>query len=163
MDMNLLAKPQAERIIKQLGEQKVDGKIVNYELICGIDYRFLTQEYANLLKNNHFPKIRLAWDWAFKEQKKIKSAIEMLTKAGYRPNNIMVFMICNWKIPFMENCQKIDLCKVWGVQVADCYFDNQTFPNIIPIHWNIKELKEFRHKCRKHNQLVNFKIDPEVN
>ncbi|MCK5023291.1 MAG: hypothetical protein KAS04_03905, partial [Candidatus Aenigmarchaeota archaeon] len=74
----------------------------------------------------------------------------------------MIFMICNWKIPFKENCQKLDLCKVWNVQVSDCCFDNQVFPNVIPIHWKTEELKEFRKKCRKHNQLVNFGIDPEL-
>ena len=56
---------------------------------------------------------------------------------------------------------KLDLCKVWNVKVADCYFDNQLSPNIKPIHWKEDKIKTFRRKCRKHNQLVNFKIDPE--
>ena len=104
----------------------------------------------------------MAWDWFYKDQFKIKKAYDMLLKAGYKPRDIMIFMICNWKIPFKENCQKLDLCKVWNVQVSDCYFDNQVFPNVIPIHWKTEELKEFRKKCRKHNQLVNFGIDPEL-
>lgn len=55
----------------------------------------------------------------------------------------------------------MDLCKVWNVQMADCYFDNQLSPNIKPIHWTEEQIREFRHKVRKHNQLVNFGIDPE--
>lgn len=162
MDMNLLCKPEVLKIIKELGEKRVNGKVVYYEMICGIDYKFLTQEIAFALKKARFKKIRIAWDWFYRDQLKIKDAINMLLKARYKPNKIMVFMICNWKIPYEECFKKLDLCKVWNVQVADCYYDNQLSPNIKPIHWTKEEIKDFRRKCRKHNQLVNFKIDPEV-
>ena len=162
MDMNLLCKKEALENIKELGDRRVNGKVVYYELICGIDYRFLTQEIANALKQSRFKKIRLAWDWFYKDQLKVKDAIDCLKKAGYNSNRIMVFMICNWKIPFEECCKKLDLCKVWGVQVSDCYYDNQTFPKVLPIDWTEGELKDFRRKCRTHNQLVNFGIDPDA-
>jgi len=162
MDMNLLCKPEALRIIKELGEKRVDGKVVYYELVCGIDYRFLTEELALVLKQSRFPKIRLAWDYFMKDQLKIKDAIDLLKKVGYKGNKIMIFIVCNWEVPYEECCQKLDLCKVWGVQVSDCYYDNQTFPNVIPIKWKDQELKDFRKKCRKHNQLVTFGIDPEL-
>lgn len=161
-DMNLLAKPEAVNIIRELSAKRVDGKVVYYELVCGIDYRFLTQEIADLLKAGRFGKIRLAWDWFYEDQFKIKRAVDMLYRVGYNGKDIMIFMICNWKIPYNENCKKLDLCKVWNVQVADCYFDNQIFPNVQPIFWKPEELKSFRAKCRKHNQLVNFGIDPEL-
>jgi len=170
-DMNLLCKEQALNIIKTLGQQKVNGKNVHYELLCGIDYRFLTSDIAitlfknrfgGFIRNNWYPRIRLAWDWYYKDQRKIKSAIDKLVRAGYRPRNIMIFMICNWKVSYEECCKKLDLCKVWGVQAADCYFDNQVFPNVIPIHWTNQENKSFRKKVRKHNQLVTRKIDPEI-
>jgi len=161
MDMNLLAKPEAISILDALPE-KVNGKVIYYEMVCGIDYRFLTQEIANVLKAKRFRKIRIAWDWFYKDQKKIYNAIKMLDKAGYNRNNIMIFMICNWKIPYTECVNKLDLCKIWNVQVADCYYNNQTFPNVQPEFWSYKDCKRFRSKCRKHNQLVNFKIDPEV-
>lgn len=163
MDMNLLVKEEALEIIKELGNKRVNGKVVYYEFVCGIDYRFLTQEIANALKAARISKIRIAWDWHYKDQVKIRDAIKMLLKAGYKSLDIMVFMICNWKIPYLECHKKLDLCKVWRVQVADCYFDNQVSPNIIPIFWSTKEIKKFRGECRKHNQLVNFMIDPEVN
>lgn len=161
MDMNLLAKPKAIWIIKELGEKRVDNKVVYYEMICGIDYRFLTPDMANVLKEARFKKIRIAWDWGIDHQFRIKKGIEKLLKAGYKPKEIMIFMICNWKIPFEHNCRKLDLCKVWNVQVADCWYDNQMSPGIIPIHWSAQDIKTFRKRCRKHNQLVNFGVDPE--
>ena len=160
MDMNLLCKPEAIDIIKELGEKKVNGKAVYYELICGIDYRFLTQEIANALKKARFKRIRIAWDWYIQDQIKMKNAIEKLLRAEYKTVDIMVFMVCNWKIPYLECLQKLDLCKVWNVKVCDCYFDGQ-IKKIKPIHWTEDAIRLFRRKCRKHNQLVNFKIDPE--
>ena len=162
MDMNILCKKEALQIIRELGSKRVDSKVVYYEFVCGIDYRFLNQEIADALKQSRFLKIRLAWDWFYKDQLKLKDAVDCLLKAGYNPNRIMIFMICNWRIPFEECCNKLDLCKVWGVQVSDCWFDNQTSPNIIPIYWTQTEIKEFRRKCRKHNQMVTFGIDPEL-
>lgn len=161
MDMNLLCKEEAQKIIDDLREFRVNGKVVHYELICGIDYRFLSWSLAKALHNARFKNISIAWDWGFGEQMKIKDAIEKLIHVGYRSNDIMVFMICNWKIPYEENCRKLDLCKIWRVKVGDCWFDNQTSPNIQPIHWSDKEIRSFRKKVRKHNQLVNFGVDPE--
>lgn len=161
IDMNLLYKPRALEILNKLGSKKVNDKVVYYELSCGIDYRYLTQELSDALHKNRFKNIRLAWDWYFGVQLKIRDAFKMLIKSGYRANDITIFMICNWKIPYEENLTKLDLCKVWNVKVADCYFDNQLSPNIKPIHWTIEQIKDFRRRVRKHNQLVNFRIDPE--
>jgi len=173
MDMNLLCKPEALDIIRELGEKRVNGKVVYYELVCGIDYRFLTDEIAIALKRNRFGRfnksgkwylgVRIAWDWFMRDQYAIKDSINKLLKAGYKNRDIMIFMICNWKIPYEMNCEKLDLCKVWGVKVADCYYDNQTFKTgVIPLFWNDEQNRTFKKKCRKHNQLVNFGIDPEV-
>jgi len=158
MDMNLLCKPRAIDIIKQLGSIKVENKVVYSELICGIDYRFLTQEIANALKKNRFKNIRLAWDWGIDDQYKICDALKMLITAGYKSKQLMMFMICNWKISYKICCKKLDLLKVWNVKVADCYFDNQVSPNIKPIHWTEKQIKSFRKKCRDHNILINFGV-----
>ncbi|KKL72835.1 hypothetical protein LCGC14_2080910 [marine sediment metagenome] len=162
MDMNLLCKPGAWGILDSLGKRKVNNKIVYYELVCGIDYRFLTPQLAHFLKQGHFKNIRLAWDFWYKDQYKIGMAVNMLFKAGYTHKDITIFMICNWKIPQTDCLKKMDLCKVWRVKVADCYFDNQVSPNIKPIWWQEHEIKEFRRKTRKHNQLVRFGIDPEI-
>lgn len=162
MDMNILCKPEALQIIKNLGNLRVNGKVIEFEFICGIDYRFLTPEIAEAMKASRFKIVRIAWDWFYKDQYKLRQAIKMLNKAGYIPEAIMIFMICNWKIPYSECCKKLDLCKIWNVKVADCYFDNQISPNIMPIHWTEEEIRKFRHKVRKHNQLARFKYDPEV-
>ena len=162
IDMNLMYKPECIEIIQELGRRKVNNKIIYYELICGIDYRFMTQEKAVVLKQSRFKNIRLAWDHSFGLQKQIKSCIQLLLNAGYNAKDITVFMICNWKISYEDNLRKLDLYKVWNVKVADCWFDNQLSPNIKPIHWNIYEIKDFRKRVRKHNQIVNFGIDPEL-
>lgn len=162
MDMNLLCKYQALNIIKDLGTKRVNNKVVNYELICGIDFRFLNQAIANALKRNRFKRIRIAWDWTLKDQYMMKDSLKMLLKAGYRSDEIMVFMICNWKITYEENLKKLDFLKVWKVKACDCYYNNQTAPNIQPIDWTDKEIKSFRKKVREHNLLVRFGIFPNI-
>jgi len=162
MDMNLLSKPEALEIIRELGQRRVDGRVVHYELVCGIDYRFLTTEIAQALKVNKFKKIRLAWDYGMSDQYKIKDALIKLNEVGYMKRYLMVFMICNWRISFEECSKKAYLCAVWNVKVSDCYFDGQTSPNITPIGWNEYEIQEFRRQVRKHNQMVTFGIDPET-
>jgi len=162
MDMNLLSHPEALETIRDLGRRKVNNKVIYYEAICGIDYRLLTQELASALKQARFKKLRIAWDWEFSRQKIIKERAQFLLNAGYAPREIMIFMICNWEISYEDCCKKLDLCKIWNFQVADCYFDNQLSPNIKPIHWTAEQIKDFRHKCRKHNQMVGFRIDPDI-
>jgi len=162
MDMNLLCKPEAYDIIKALGSLRVNGKVIYYELICGIDHRFLTQEIANTLHKNRFQRIRIAWDGPFKDQRKIKKTIKTLQKAGYKNKELMVFMVCNYRIPMSECLDKLDLCKIWRVKVSDCYFDGQKQRSrdpIIPEFWSGPDIKLFRHKVRIHNIMVNFGID----
>lgn len=162
MDMNLLCKPEALGIIKELGSKRVDNKVVYYSLICGIDWRVLTQELADSLHVNRFKKIRFAWDYGFRDQYKVKDAVKVLRKAGYKGKaDIMIFMICNWEIPYELCLKKLDLLKVWNCQVSDCWYDNQTSPNIKPIGWTEDQIKDFRRRSRKHNQFVTFGIDPE--
>jgi len=162
MDMNLLSQKNAFSIIQQLGGIKVDNKVVHYELICGIDHRFLTPSLAEELKASRFKNIRLAWDFGYYDQFKIKKALKLLLAEGYKTRNMTVFMICNWKIPYEECLKKLYLCAIWSVKVADCYFDGQVSPNIEPIGWTGDQIKDFRKRVRKHNQLVNFGIDPEL-
>jgi hypothetical protein len=161
--MNLLAKPETLGIIKELGKKKVNNKVVYYSLNCGIDYRFLTLEIAKALKESHFIDCRLAWDWTMKEQYRLSDAVKNLLKAGYKSTDITIYMVCNYKVcSYEEQSRKLDLCKVWNVKAVDCWYDNQVSPNIIPLHWTDKQIKSFRKKCRKHNQLVRFRIDPEI-
>ena len=162
MDMNLLSQKNALLRIEWLGGVKINKKVVHYELVCGIDHRFLTPDLAEALKKSRFKKIRLAWDFAYLDQFRIRKALKMLMAAGYRSKDITVFMICNWEIPYEECLKKLYLCAIWSVKVADCYFDGQVSPNIKPIGWLPEDIKDFRRRVRKHNQLVNFGIDPEL-
>lgn len=160
LDMNFLARKDALNIIKELGSKRVNGRVVHYELICGIDFRFLTQEIANALKKSRFTRPRIAWDGPLEDQMKIKDIIKILTKAGYKRNEIMVFMIVNWRIPYTECLRKLDLMKVWNVKVCDCCYDGG-YKHSVPEYWSIKEIKDIRLKSRKHNQLVLLGIDPQ--
>jgi len=164
IDMNLLCKSQALKILRSLPVD--NGKVIEYDFICGIDYRFLTREIAEEIKKHHVKRIRLAWDWFYKDQLKFKDALQILYSVGYKPKQIMVFMICNHpSISYKECLRKLDLCKVWNVLVADCYYDNQVriHEKFTPIAWTTKQAYEFRSRVRKHNQLVNFGCDPEIN
>lgn len=162
MDMNLLCKPEALAILKELENKRVNGKVVYYSLICGIDWRFLTPELAQALKDARIVKVRFAWDFGFHNQFRVFHAVKMLNNVGYSKRQIMMFMVCNWKTPYEVNLRKLDLAKVWGVQVSDCWYDNQLPPNIKPIHWTADQIKDFRKRCRKHNHLITFGFDPEV-
>ena len=162
MDMNLLSKSDPLSIIQELGQKRVNKKVVYYELVCGVDYRFMTQGLSDALKASRFRNIRIGWDFGYKLQFKIKKAIGMLTKSGYKPKSLMIFMICNWEIPYQECMKKLYLCAVWGIKVADCYFDGQTMPHVKPIGWTLEQIHDFRKRVRKHNQLVTFGIDPEI-
>ena len=161
-DMNLLCKAESLSFIQDLGSRRVKDKVIYYELICGIDHRFLTQEIADALYQNRFKRMRLGWDGFYSDQIRIKSAIDKLVKAGYKRHDLMIFIICNYRIPYEECLLKLDLCKVWNVKVGDCWFDGQTAPDIEPIGWTAEQIKDFRHRVRKHNQLVLFGIDPEL-
>ncbi|KKN45594.1 hypothetical protein LCGC14_0681590 [marine sediment metagenome] len=162
MDMNILSQECVLERIQYLGNQKVNNKVVHYELVCGVDHRFLNSDLAEALKEARFQKIRLAWDFGYIDQIRIRNALKSLMASGYRSRDMMVFMICNWEIPYEECLKKLYLCAIWSVKVADCYFDGQVSPNIEPIGWGARQIKDFRRRVRKHNQLVNFGIDPEM-
>lgn len=153
LDMNFLSNPNVKEILYSLPKRR-------YELICGLDFRLLTQEIADLLREKGFIKIRWAWDYSFNQQKKHKATYIKLIRAGYKPKDLSVFILVNWRIPFTDCCRKLDLLKVWGIKVNDCCF-NGGYKIAKPQYWNIEQIKEFRRLCRKHNQLVRFGLDPE--
>lgn len=162
-DENLLAHPGIEGILKELSQVRVNGKVVYYEAICGLEKARITPEIAPLLKEARFKNIRIAWDEPFTDasQKRAQKAVRTLVKAGYNKKTISIFILTNWKVTQAECEQKLDLMKVWNVKVNDCCF-NCCYDNPIPDGWTLQEIKDFRRKCRKHNQIVNFEIDPEM-
>ena len=156
LDMNFLSNPEWEKHAIEL-----HGKGCITELVCGIDYRLLEQEKANILFNSGFIKVRWAWDYTFADQKKHQRVWRMLTKAGYKSETLSCFILVNWKIPYVDCCKKLDLLKVWNVKVNDCCY-NGGYKLAKPIYWTPEQIKKYRSMCRKHNQLVGFKIDPEL-
>lgn len=156
LDMNFLSNPKCLEYMKELWLRNCET-----ELVCGIDYRLLTQDIADRLRHSNFIKIRWAWDYTFSDQKKHQKVWKMLTKAGYKSEELSVFILVNWKIPFVECCKKLDLLKVWNVKVNDCCWDGG-YARAKPVYWTPEQIKKFRKMCRKHNQMVLFKIDPEL-
>lgn len=161
-DMNILASKNPVQKISQFKNIRLENKVIYPHLVCGIDYRFLTMDIAVALKENRFRKPHIAWDKSIHERNKIIRAIEMLVSAGYNKKDISVFMICNYPgMTFDESMEKFYTCHEIGVKINDCYFDNQYGRKKIPIGWTENEIKAFRKLIRKHNQIVNFGIDPE--
>jgi len=158
LDMNFLANPNCKTILHCL-----EHRNKSYELICGIDHRILLKdiEIALLMKKANFVRVRWAWDYGFSQQKIHQKVLNIFKEIGYKPEELSVFIITNWKIPYVECCRKLDLLKIWNVKVNDCCFDGG-YRNTKPIHWDIQDIKRFRKMCRKHNQMVLFKIDPEL-
>ena len=161
LDDAFLTRKDALNIIRDLGKIKLNGRCVRYEMLRGFEYRRMTQEIANKIRGAHFIKPRIAWDMAFTQQLLMKKAIYYLKKAGYAGRSIRVFMLVNWKIPYAECLKKLDLMKIWGVQVNDCCFDGG-YKYTIPENWTTKEIKAIRKKCRKHNQMIIHGLDPEA-
>lgn len=154
LDMNFLANPKAIQILESMPKRK-------YELICGVDFRRLTTDICILMKQKGFIRVRWAWDYGFSQQKKHQRVWKMFSKAGFRSEELSVFILVNWKIPYVDCVKKLDLLKVWNVKVNDCCWDGG-YKQAKPVYWTPEQIKKFRSMCRKHNQLVRFKIDPEL-
>lgn len=161
LDMNFLANPYFKFNIARL--KKAKNK--HYELICGVDYRvILDLQYkiniCSMLKEARFIKIRWAWDYTFSQQKIHKNIWRTFLKAGYKAQDLEVFILVNWKVPYTECCKKLDLLKIWNVKVADCCWDGG-YKIAKPVYWKPEHIKSFRAKCRKHNQMIKHNLDPE--
>ena len=79
LDMNFLWQPDIVDRIGELYQPKVE-----YEAVCGFDFRLMTQEIAYALKKAKFVKVRIDWDWYMKDQYKIKDTIKILISACYK-------------------------------------------------------------------------------
>ena len=178
LDPAFLTKKNIIDVINELGNKRVNNKVVYYELVQGINYKDLTQDIANTLKLNRFINIRFAWDRKYNKFYMFKAydCKQMLIKAGYNPKTIMCFIIVNWLVPYKECVKKLNLLNRWGLKVGNCCYDggypkseidyntNKRFNN--KRFWKYLDIKTFgRTKsgmCRKHNQIIIFGIDPEL-
>lgn len=167
-DNNFLRNPEIRRILKDLSEVRIDGRPVRYESQSGFDGRILDNELAILLKRARFVNPRIAWDNSLDDQARIHSQIQMLTKAGYNPKDIYVFILFNWEYDFNAVESKRLECWKWGVQIADCRFrpltqlydrfDSKKVQTASDyyIHpkWTDEEVKQYRSNVRRHNICV---------
>ena len=173
-DNNLLKNPNIENILKELIELKKSRKISWCESQSGFDGRVIAEKpiLANLLKQAGFRYPRIAWDWGYSQHQNIKKQLDILVKGGYRYDDIFVFMIYNWDIPFEELEEKRIKCWEWKTQIADCRYRplDQTFDKYnskkiqtsmdyyIHDNWTDETVKQFRINVRRQNICVRQDI-----
>ena len=162
IDENLLSHQEILDVLETLRNKRVDNKVIYYEAICGFDKRFLTYDIALALKQARFKKPRIAWDGGvLQDHNSIDHALNILQTAGYRAQDISVFVLTNWKVSYADCLLKLEHLKRWGVKINDCCY-NCSYDDPIPQYWTIEEIRDFRRRARKHNQLINFRgYDPE--
>ena len=175
-DNNLLANPYIKHILNEIIFLKKQKKIKYCESQSGIDARLLLEKpyLAKLLHKAGFKNIRLAWDWHYSDNEKIKQQLHILNNAGYPNNNIQIFMIYNYIIPYSEMEQKRAWCFKNGLQVSDSryipidspkdgynpYLKQQSNEDYF-IHekWTDTQIRQFRRNCRRHNLCLRFRLN----
>jgi len=166
--------PKVKEKIIELGQKRVNGKVIYYGLNQGIDFRLLDKEIAELLSENRFgilnskyrwyKGMKFAWDGIQTHEKLTKETIDLLVSVGYKRKFIQVFVLINWKIPYDVCIYKLSKLKEWGVKIDDCTWNSNkrdlrnriktnTWNNL---YWTMEQYRNFRAKSRKHNQLVLF-------
>ena len=176
-DNNFFANPHIKDILRSLAELKINNRSVIFESQSGYDGRLLDNDpdLAILLKKARFSNIRIAWDNGIEDHESIKRQISYLIKAGYSSKEIYVFMIYNFNIPYEIMIKKIEYCKKWKVQIADCRYRplSTTFDNYKSyaskegqtkkdyyIHeitgWSDKKIRMFRRLVRQHNMEIRY-------
>ncbi|MBU1102481.1 radical SAM protein [Patescibacteria group bacterium] len=176
-DNNFLANPHKKEILKEIVNLRINGRPVSFESQSGFDGRLLSAEpdLAVMLKKARFYNIRIAWDNDLKDAKLIKKQLVHLLKAGYPSKDIAVFMIYNFDTPYEAMLKKLEYCKKWGVQVADCRYRplESASDNFQPsmwrrgqtekdyyIHtkvgWSDTKIRDFRKRARQHNIEIRY-------
>lgn len=176
-DNNFLSNDYIEDILNELIDFKKEKKILWCESQSGFDGRVLKEKpyLGKMLKKAGFQYPRIAWDWEYDQFKEIKEQIDILVSGGYNFNDIYVFMLYNWAIPFDEMEKKRIICWEWGVQIADCRYRplDQTFDDYNPmkkgqtnndyyIHkeagWTDALVRQFRKNVRQQNICVRHRF-----
>ena len=99
--------------------------------------------------------LQLAWDRGYNENTQFLDCIYKLKKVGYPLSNIQVFMLCNGKVPFEECMSKLKTLSIMGIQVCDCWYDNQKRGSVKPeFSWTKEQCIIFGQVCRAHNISV---------
>jgi len=164
VDENILAHPDIVSMLENFSKMRVGGKVIYFEAICGFDFRLLDLDKAFALKRARFIKPRIAWDGGvLQDHDSIDHILNILQTAGYRASDISVFVLTNWKVSYADCLLKLEYLKSRGVKINDCCY-NCSYDDPIPQYWTMEDIKDFRRRARKHNQLINFRgYDPQPN
>ncbi|MFW6046434.1 MAG: radical SAM protein [Candidatus Woesearchaeota archaeon] len=177
-DNNILANPHIKDILIAFSEFRLDEKRLELECQSGFDGRLLLKDpdLAKLIKSAGFRNVRIAWDNSLADKDSIKKQLDLLIETGYNPKDITVFMIYNFVLKYEDMLKKVDYCKKWGVQIADCRNRplNLDYDNYNPrkingqpdgsfyVHeqsgWSDRKIRNFRKKCRQHNIEIRYAL-----
>jgi len=169
-DNNLLANPHIDKILHELVEYRTQsGHPLRCESQSGFDLNLLTDERAKLLKGAHFVNPRIAWDGPYKTWPKVRKAISMLERAGYKRKDMYIFMIYNCVLSYAEMKRKLEASRRWRVRVIDCRYRplHYTEDNYVPgskpqkageyyLHdrWTDAQVRGFRRAVRRQNIAI---------
>ena len=170
MDYENYLKP----ILKKIQNSKMDFKIGAPE---GFDYRFITQERANDLKKTGFEVIGLAlenYDTKFTKNKlnrandlqKLKSAINYLKKAGFKGQNIRIFVIIGLPNQPLKNVIK-SIKFIWSLGCNALIFPFTPIPGTKLYNDNYSTLKKFKfkelhplfHPCTENKKELKYLVE----
>jgi hypothetical protein len=175
-DNNLIANPYIKDILSEIEDFRFpDRSRVHCESQSGLDGRLLVKnpEIASYLKRAHFQHPRIAWDGPYTYWPKIKTQIQVLMDAGFKSDDIFVFMLFNHELSYEEMRAKLDACRRWRIRVIDCRFRplNSLSDNYKPIAkcqdereyyihggWSDKEVRAFRRAVRRQNIALILKL-----
>jgi len=169
-DNNFLAHPTIDDLLLELSQFRLPGgQRLRCECQSGFDLNLLTLDRARLLKLAGFHSMRIAWDGEYKDWPRVKNAILTLRCAGFRNDDIFVFMIFNYKQSYEEMRLKLDSCRRWGIRVIDCRYRplSLTKDGYVPgpkrqgegayyVHagWTDMQVRRFRRAVRRQNIAI---------
>ncbi len=156
-DSSFLSRKHIVDDIYKLGSQKVNGRVVYYELTEGI---------AIALHSNRFINIRFAWDGSYtkKNYYRVYDGIKMLELSGYKRKSLMCYILSNYYVSLRECLYKSKIMLHQHIQVCNCrYRRNYLDPKVYHEYWDIKEIDYFKQECRMNNQIIIYNgYDPEI-
>lgn len=168
-DNNLIANPHIKDVLSEIAEYKFsDHSRVQCESQSGLDGRILIKnpEIATYLKKARFQHPRISWDGPYAHWSKIKDQLQVLRDAGFRADDIFIFVLFNHDLSYEEMRAKLDACRRWKIRVIDCRFRplDSTSDNYKPkaksqdegeyyIHkgWTDGQVRAFRRAVRRQN------------
>ncbi|NHM28907.1 hypothetical protein G7K71_18460 [Desulfofundulus sp. TPOSR] len=117
LDNNFLASSYSGKILNELAELR-NSKKYRYKIDFnqGIDARLITSDVALALAKLNIPLIRLAYD-SIVQKEAVGQAIKLLTNAGIRKRNILVYVMFNYMDTPDDFFCRIKHLFDWGVVV----------------------------------------------